>query len=162
MCPDVVDTKLLTQRQREWKPDPKTINKCKTSTKIGIVLFNLQKDYMERIKPEIDNVKNYDKQMHEKLLKEKIEKENLANLVEFQNKVNSDLAHTANPYAKEFTKDHCDDEDLKYKHLQSVSPQTGIIDDPTKTMMQNDRILNGPSNTINNFTNISKGNSYIN
>ena len=28
MCPDVVNTKLLTQRQREWKPDPQTINKC--------------------------------------------------------------------------------------------------------------------------------------
>ena len=97
---------------------------------------------MERIKPEIDNVKNYDKQIHQKLLKEKIEKENLSNLIQFQNKVNSDLAHTSNPYSNEFTKDHCDDEDQKYKHLQAIAPQTGIITNPRQTMLQNDRILN--------------------
>ena len=29
MCPDIVATKLLTQREREWKPDPAVTNKCK-------------------------------------------------------------------------------------------------------------------------------------
>ena len=109
-------------------------------------MFNLQKDYMERIKPEMDNVKNYDKQIHQRLLKEKVEKENLANLIQFQNKVNGDLAHTSNTYSNEFTKDHCDDEDMNYKHLQAVAPQTGIINNPKQTMMMNQKILNGNNN----------------
>jgi len=112
---------------------------------------------MERIKPEIDNVKNYDKQIHERLLKEKIEKENLANLIQFQNKVNSDLAKTSNPYSNEFNKDHCDDEDLKYKHLQVIAPQTGIIDNPKKTMIRNSKLHKGPSKSINNYNNIFQG-----
>jgi len=28
MCPDIVETKLLSQREREWKPDPAVTNKC--------------------------------------------------------------------------------------------------------------------------------------
>jgi hypothetical protein len=112
---------------------------------------------MERIKPEIDNVKNYDKQIHERLLKEKIEKENLANLIQFQNKVNSDLAKSSNPYSNEFNKDHCDDEDLKYKHLQVIAPQTGIIDNPKQTMIRNKKLLKGPSKSINNYNNIFQG-----
>ena len=105
---------------------------------------------MERIKPEMDNVKNYDKQIHQKLLKEKIEKENLSNLIQFQNKVNSDLAHSSNPYSNEFSKDHCDDEDQKYKHLQAVAPQTGIITNPRQTMIQNNQILNTSKQGITN------------
>lgn len=111
---------------------------------------------MQRIKPEIDNVKNFDKNIHQKLLKEKLEKENLANLIQFQNKVNSDLAHSSNPYAKEFTKDHCDDEDLKYKHLQAVSPNTAIIDNPKEAMIKNDQIFNGQVNSLGNQNRQSK------
>lgn len=117
---------------------------------------------MERIKPEIENVKNYDKQIHERLLKEKIEKENLANLIQFQNKVNSDLAHTSNPYSNEFNKDHCDDEDLKYKHLQVIAPQTGIINNPKQTMIKNNKLIKGPSNSINNYNNIFQGSNPFN
>jgi hypothetical protein len=109
---------------------------------------------MERIKPEIDNVKNYDKQIHGRLLKEKMEKENLANLIQFQNKVNSDLAKKSNPYSNEFNKDHCDDEDLKYKHLQVIAPQTGIIDNPKQEMIRNSKLFKASSNSINNYNNI--------
>ena len=117
---------------------------------------------MERIKPEIDNVKNYDKQIHQRLLKEKVEKENLANLIQFQNKVNGDLAHTSNPYSNEFTKDHCDDEDMKYKHLQAVAPQTDIINNPKQTMIQNDKILNGIKSGYNDNNNIMNNNNPMN
>ena len=57
MCPDIVETKLLNQREREWRPDPQVINKW-------TVLYNLQKDYMSRIQPQIQAMKSYDDIMH--------------------------------------------------------------------------------------------------
>ena len=98
MCPDIVETKLLNQREREWRPDPQVINKW-------TVLYNLQKDYMQRILPQIEATKKYDDVMHQKIIKEKTEKENLANLIQFQNKVNSDLVRSHHALTTKFDSD---------------------------------------------------------
>lgn len=117
MCPDIVETKLMYEREREWKPDPQVINKW-------TVLYNLQKDYLQRIKPSIDGMKNYQDVLTEKIKKEKQEKENLQNLIQFQNKVNSDLRKTDNIKNNSFDSDDkkCDDEDLKYKNNKIIAP----------------------------------------
>ena len=78
---------------------------------------------MNRILPGVKNAQNYDKVLHSKLIKEKQEKENLANLIQFQNKINSDLTHKSrqgvNP--NEFEKEKCDEEDNKYRHIKQVA-----------------------------------------
>jgi hypothetical protein len=108
MCPDVVESKLKFQRERNWNPDPQLLNKW-------TVLFNLQKDYLTRIKPAFDGMKNYNEIFKAKINKQRIEKENLNNLIQFQNKMNSDLSHDEKIKRTEFDVDdlHCDDEELK-------------------------------------------------
>lgn len=117
MCPDIVETKLMNQREREWKPDPQVINKW-------TVLYNLQKDYMQRILPQVEGMKNYDGIMQAKIIKEKNEKENLANLIQFQNKVNNDLSKRQKEDTTKFDtdKESCDDEQIKFSHNQVVGP----------------------------------------
>lgn len=83
MCPDIIETQLLTSRHREWKPDPDIINKW-------VVLYNMQKDYLNKIKPGVDKLASIDKKMHEVNLKKKIQLENLSSIIQFQNKVNDD------------------------------------------------------------------------
>jgi hypothetical protein len=118
MCPDIVETRLLNQREREWKPDPQVINKW-------TVLYNLQKDYMNRMLPQIDAMKNYDDIMHQKILKEKAEKQNLANLIQFQNKVNFDLKKDNGNGNNSFDSngENCDDDNLKYQHTKTIAPR---------------------------------------
>jgi hypothetical protein len=131
MCPDIVETKLLNQREREWRPDPQVINKW-------TILYNLQKDYMERILPQIEATKKYDDVMHQKIIKEKAEKENLANLIQFQNKVNSDLQKSQKRQITKFDSDKSDgDESLHYKHLQVVGPSKPSLTDFNKLLMTN-------------------------
>ncbi len=98
---------------------------------------------MNRILPNLKNMQNHDKLMHEKLIQEKQEKENLANLIQFQNKVNSDLAHKSregvNP--QEFNKEKCDEEDLKYRHTKHVAPNKDVIE-PRDTSKESLRSFN--------------------
>ena len=115
MCPDIIETKLKFEREREWKPDPQVINKW-------TVLYNLQKDYLQRIKPGLDGIKNYQDILTDKIRKEKQEKENLQNLIQFQNKVNVDLRKGDEPKNNSFDADDnkCDDEELKYKNNKII------------------------------------------
>ena len=108
MCPDVVESKLKFERERNWNPDPQLLNKW-------TVLFNLQRDYLTRIKPAMDGMKNYNQIFNANLNKKRIEKENLNNLIQFQNKLNSDLSHGEIVKRTEFDVDdlHCDDEEMK-------------------------------------------------
>ena len=117
MCPDIIETKLKYEREREWKPDPQLINKW-------TVLYNLQKDYLKRIKPNLDGVKNYNEVLNKKITKERIEKTNLSNLIQFQNKVNSDLSYKGKNINNSFDSDDkkCDDDDLKYHNNKVVGP----------------------------------------
>jgi hypothetical protein len=129
MCPDIVETKLLNQREREWKPDPQVINKW-------TILYNLQKDYMERILPQIEATKKYDDVIHKKILKEKAEKDNLANLIQFQNKVNGDLQKSHKEMTTKFDSDKADDDQLlHYKHLQTVGPSKPSLTDFNKNLL---------------------------
>jgi hypothetical protein len=133
MCPDIVETKLLNQREREWRPDPQVINKW-------TVLYNLQKDDMSRIQPQIQAMKGYDDIMHQKIIKEKAEKQNLANLIQFQNKVNGDLKKGDQDY-KFDSEENCDDE-AKFKHNQVVGPVKPNLTDFNKLLvseMRNNR-----------------------
>lgn len=133
MCPDIVETKLLNQREREWRPDPQVINKW-------TVLYNLQKDYMERILPQIEATKKYDDVMHQKIIKEKAEKENLANLIQFQNKVNSDLVRSHHALTTKFDSDKSEgDESLNYKHLQVVGPSLTDFNKQLMTKIKKDK-----------------------
>jgi hypothetical protein len=117
MCPDIVQTTLLKEREREWKPDPQVINKW-------TVLYNLQKDYMNRILPNVNSIKDYDKVMHEKLLKEKAERENLSALRQFQEKVNRDLA--SNKDNTKFDTDNPECDDIEYSRNKVVAANTDI------------------------------------
>jgi len=117
MCPDIVETKLKFERERNWNPDPQMVNKW-------TVLFNLQKDYLKRIKPSLDGIKNYNSIFNEKIKKQKIERQNLENLIQFQNKVNSDLANKDAIKRTKFDSDNkeCDDEEMKYKNNKIAAP----------------------------------------
>jgi len=124
MCPDIVETKLKFERERKWNPDPQMINKW-------TVLFNLQKDYLSRIKPALDGMKNYNGVFNEKIKKQKLEKENLENLIQFQNKINADLSSRDLIKNTKFDSDEktCDDEELKYKSnkiVAAVEPQLNV------------------------------------
>ena len=133
MCPDIVETKLLPQRERAWKPDPQIINKW-------VVLYNLQKDYINRLKPAADQIKNYDIIMHQKKLKEKIKNENLANLIQFQKHVNNNLARSQLTKLDQKEED-CDDEDLKYKHNQNLSGGKDLITNPTNSLKEYNKLM---------------------
>ena len=131
MCPDVVETKLLSQRQREWQPDPQVINKW-------TVLYNLQKDYMDRVKPKIEGMKTYDQVLGTKLVQEKVERENLSNLIQFQNKVNNDLKKKSEDV--KFNKDEdCDDDDQSYSHNKIAAANKNInhLSDFNKLLVKN-------------------------
>ena len=84
MCPDVVETQFLSQRNRQWKPDSELMNKW-------ISMYNIEKNHYDRVKGNMEKLKDYDKILLEKNIKKKIELNNLANLVQFQNKVNEDI-----------------------------------------------------------------------
>jgi predicted rRNA methylase YqxC with S4 and FtsJ domains len=134
MCPDIVETKLKLERERKWNPDPQMINKW-------TVLFNLQKDYLSRIKPALDGMKNYNGVFNEKIKKQKLEKENLENLIQFQNKINADLSSRDVIKNTKFDSDEkiCDDEELKYKSnkiVAAVKPQINV----SKANIANKRI----------------------
>jgi hypothetical protein len=151
MCPDIVETKLLNQREREWRPDPQVINKW-------TVLYNLQKDYMSRILPQIQAMKNYDDGMHDKLIKEKVEKQNLANLIQFQNKVNADLAKGSSDY-KFDTEKNCDDNGLKFAHNQVVGPEKPHLSDFNKLLVS--QLKNGKDFDLTITKNLDPSNRSI-
>jgi len=87
---------------------------------------------MNRILPNLKKTQDYDKVLHAKLIKEKQDRENLATLIQFQNKVNSDLSHKSREGVKatEFEKEKCDEEDLKYRHTKSVAPNKEVFEHP--------------------------------
>lgn len=81
-CTDIVNTKLINQRENILKGEPDLIKKWTT-------LYNIQKDYYTRIALKIKEIKNYDDTLEKK--KEKEREENMKNLNEFANKINRDL-----------------------------------------------------------------------
>lgn len=144
MCPDIVETKLMYEREREWKPDPQVINKW-------TVLHNLQKDYLQRIKPSLDGMKNYQEVLTDKIKKEKQEKENLQNLIQFQNKVNADLRKGDEIKNNSFDSDDkkCDDEELKYKNNKIVGAAKNKFDKNNLHNYNNNNNNNGRSEIEN-------------
>ena len=114
MCPDIVETKLLTQRQRLWEPDKHVIDKW-------AVLYNLQKDYVDRMKPKLDQMKSYDEVLGEKLKKEKADKENLSNLIQFQNKVNGDMKTKSENSNRFYNEDDSDDTNQSYSNSKTAA-----------------------------------------
>lgn len=87
----------MLERERNWDADQESINKW-------TVLFNLQKDYLKRIKPNLDTFKNYNDILLEKRKKEQQSKENLRNIIQFQNKINKDLSHNEKFYVENYNK----------------------------------------------------------
>ena len=83
-CTDIVQTKLINQKENIWKADPEIINKWS-------ILFNLQKDYYTRILPQIQSMQNYNEKLHTQKLREKEYQRNLKNLMDFENRINLDL-----------------------------------------------------------------------
>lgn len=113
MCPDIVETQLLSQKNREWKPDPDIMNKW-------VLLYNMQKDYVKRIKPGVDKFLSYDKVLHEEAVKKKVQLENMANLIQFQNKVNQDISRR-NIIEKNIKEEECKDKKER-DELDRLSP----------------------------------------
>lgn len=83
-CTDIVQAKLINQKENIWKADPEIINKWS-------ILFNLQKDYYTRILPQIQSMQNYNEKLHIQKIREKEYQRNLKNLMDFENRINLDL-----------------------------------------------------------------------
>jgi hypothetical protein len=88
LCPDIIDTKLLKQKEREWQPDPQVLSKWEN-------MYNLQKDYMDRVLPKLQETMHYDNVITKKQKIEKIKLENAEMMRQFEDKVNRDVIRTS-------------------------------------------------------------------
>ena len=59
----------------------------------GKILYNLQSDYMDRIKPDLNPMKPFENNLHNQQLNDSIHKGFLNGVVTTQNQVDQDLAH---------------------------------------------------------------------
>jgi hypothetical protein len=90
LCPDIVDTKLLKQKERQWQPDPQVLSKWTN-------MYNLQEDYVKRVLPKFQATMNYDNVLKQKQASEKIRMENADIMKQVQEKINNDLATKYTP-----------------------------------------------------------------
>lgn len=144
MCPDIIETKLMYEREREWKPNPQMINKW-------LVLYNLQNDYLKRIRPNLDAMKNNVDIMNKKIEKEKEQKENLRNSQQFINKMNSDVNKNNEKVNNSFDSNDkkCDDEELMYKNNKIVGPAKEDFDNYDTTQKGINPEVSSPKNNKN-------------
>jgi hypothetical protein len=142
MCPDIVETQLLSQRNREWKPDEEIMNKW-------IVLYKMQKDYVKRIKPGIDKFMGFDKTLHEEAVKKKVQLENLASLIQFQNKVNADIVSRS----KKKNEKDCKDDSIK-QTLDSISPD--FNSNKKNSINKHNDNINNPQDLVDSHYDLEK------
>ena len=83
-CSDIITKFVIPSNNQALNENKQFINKW-------TILYNLQKDYKNRILKKANKMLNYDQKLHIHKLRKHIANENKANLIQFINKVNKDL-----------------------------------------------------------------------